>query len=59
DGYLFIRVNSVNDINYGACQGEEIEHHFYRTDDGMLKRFFAKKDFDTAESPILRGFSAL
>ena len=47
DGYLFIRVNSVNDINYGACQGEEIEHHFYRTDDGMLKRFFDEEDIKT------------
>ena len=43
-GYLFVRVNSVNDINHGAGQGIEVEHHLYRTDEGMLKRFFDEAD---------------
>lgn len=44
DGYLFVRVNSINDVNHGAGQGTEIEHHLYRTEDGMFKRFFDEKD---------------
>lgn len=47
DGYLLIRVNSINDINHGAGAGEEIEHHLYRTDDGMFKRFFDEEDIKT------------
>ena len=43
-GHLLIRVNSINDINFGAGKGEEIEHHLWRTDDGRLKRFFDEKD---------------
>lgn len=43
-GHLFVRVNSVKDVNHGAGQGLEVEHHLYRTDDGMFKRFFDKED---------------
>lgn len=43
-GHLFVRVNSVNDINHGAGQGIEVEHHLYRTEEGMLKRFFDEVD---------------
>ena len=39
-GHMFLRVNSMNDINHGAGVGEEIEPHLYRTEDGRLKRFF-------------------
>ncbi|WP_294378668.1 class I SAM-dependent methyltransferase [uncultured Clostridium sp.] len=42
-GYLIARVNSVNDINYNAGCGEEIERHFYLTKDGF-KRFFDEDD---------------
>lgn len=44
DGYLLVRVNSVNDTNHGAGAGEETESHLFRTEDGMLKRFFDEKD---------------
>ena len=44
DGHLLFRVNSVNDVNYGACDGIEIEHHLYETDDHRLKRFFDEAD---------------
>ena len=44
EGYLLIRVNTINDVNHGAGEGEEIEHHFYRTKDGMFKRFFDEED---------------
>ena len=47
DGYLLIRVNSIHDVNHGAGTGEEIEHHFYRTADGMFKRFFDEEDIKT------------
>ena len=43
-GHLFVRVNSVKDINHGAGQGIEIEPHLYRTEDGRLKRFFDEED---------------
>lgn len=43
NGHLIIRVNSINDINYGAGCGEEIERHFYFSKDGY-KRFFDEDD---------------
>ena len=33
-----------NDVNHGAGQGNEIEHHLYETSDKRLKRFFDEKD---------------
>lgn len=47
EGHLLIRLNSINDVNHGAGSGEEIEHHLFRTNDGMLKRFFDKDDIQT------------
>lgn len=44
DGYLIFRVNSINDVNYGAGMGKEVEYHLYKTDDNRLKRFFDKED---------------
>lgn len=44
NGHLILRVNSINDINYGAGKGKEIEHHLYLTDNNLLKRFFDKDD---------------
>lgn len=49
-GFLIARVNSTNDTNFGAGEGEEIEPHLYRTSDGMFKRFFSSED-------ILKFFS--
>lgn len=43
-GHLFVRVNSVKDVNHGAGQGIEVEQHLYRTEDGMFKRFFDEED---------------
>ena len=43
-GYLIFRVNSTGDVNHGAGQGIEIEHHLYETDAGTLKRFFDEED---------------
>ncbi len=43
-GYLLARVNSTNDINYGAAQGEKIDTNYYYVD-GYNKRFF---DIDDA-----------
>lgn len=45
NGYLIARVNSVNDINYGAGSGEEIEENFYLTQSGH-KRFFDREDIE-------------
>lgn len=41
--HLIVRVNSINDINYGAGEGEEIENHFYLGETGY-KRFFDEED---------------
>lgn len=45
-GVLLLRVNSVEDINHGAMQGEEIEYHLFKTSDGRYKRFFDEDDID-------------
>lgn len=44
NGYLIIRVNSINDVNHGAGKGLEIEKHLFQTEDGRLKRFFDEND---------------
>jgi len=41
DGFLLARVNSVNDINYGAGQGTVVEENYYCVN-GRFKRFFDK-----------------
>ena len=53
NGYLIFRVNSINDINHGAGEGNEVEYHLYETSDKRLKRFsdeddikYFFKDFD-------------
>lgn len=43
NGYLIGRVNSINDSNYGAGSGKEIEKNFYLTEEGY-KRFFSEED---------------
>ena len=42
-GYLIGRVNSINDLNYGAGSGDEVEKNFYLTEEGY-KRFFSEED---------------
>ena len=44
NGYLIFRVNSINDVNHGAGEGNEVEHHLYETSDRRLKRFFDEED---------------
>lgn len=46
DGHMFVRVNSVKDVLHGAGQGEEVEHHVYKMEDGTIKRFFDRADID-------------
>lgn len=43
NGVLILRVNSINDGNYGADSLIEIEHHFYKTLN-IKKRFFDEND---------------
>lgn len=45
NGHLFARVNSIEDINHGAMQGEKIENNFYFVE-GYNKRFFDEKDIN-------------
>lgn len=42
-GKLIFRVNSINDINYGAGSGTEVEKNFYRSQSGF-KRYFDEED---------------
>ena len=43
NGILIVRLNSIDDVNFGADSLEEIEHHFYYSY-GIKKRFFDKED---------------
>ena len=45
-GILLARLNSVKDINHGAQEGEELERHLRRSEDGRLKRFFDLEDIE-------------
>ena len=42
-GILIVRLNSINDNNYGADSSKEIEHHYYYSNN-IKKRFFDRKD---------------
>ncbi len=42
-GHLIARVNSMQDVNHGAGQGEKIEENFYFVK-GYNKRFFDEKE---------------
>jgi SAM-dependent methyltransferase len=44
DGYLLIRLNSVNDYNSGYGKGIEVEKHLYQVNDNELKRYFDEED---------------
>lgn len=46
DGYLLCRLNSINDVNYGAGQGVPIEDHYYAVN-GKTKRFFDLKQIES------------
>jgi len=46
NGILLFRVNSVNDINYGSTEGEEISRNYRRTDKNGDKRYFDKTDLE-------------
>ncbi len=43
NGMLYVRINSINDTNYGAGQGKQISEGIYMTDTGK-KRFFDKRN---------------
>ena len=47
-GLLLCRVNSTRDVQHGAMQGEEIEHHYFRQPAHYAdcKRFFDGADLD-------------
>lgn len=43
NGMLYVRVNSINDTNYGVGQGKQISEGIYMTETGK-KRFFDKSN---------------
>jgi len=44
EGILLFRLNSMNDVNYGAGVGQEVEKHYYFTGESSYKRFFDEAD---------------
>ena len=56
EGHIFVRVNSVRDVLHGAGQGEEVEKHLNKTEEGMIKRFFDKEDIESIFSAFDIGF---
>ena len=44
-GILIVRVNSINDTNYGSSSLDEIEPHYYEAMN-IKKRFFDREDID-------------
>ncbi len=54
EGMLLMRVNSIEDVNFGAGIGLEIEKNYFQNN-GRMKRFFEEKDVRAA----LAGMSIL
>lgn len=46
NGHLIFRVNSMEDKNFGAGDGKEVEKHLYLCDGRVLKRFFDEQDIE-------------
>lgn len=45
NGYLLCRLNSTNDVNYGAGQGNLVEENYYDVK-GKMKRFFDREQIE-------------
>lgn len=45
NGVLLARVARVDDVHFGACEGEELEQHYY-FEGGYTKRFFDEEDVE-------------
>ena len=43
DGYLMLRLSSINDVNYGAIQGNKLEEHYYFVEK-RNKRYYDEND---------------
>ena len=43
NGYLMLRLSSINDVNYGAIQGKKLEEHYYFVEK-RNKRYYDEKD---------------
>ena len=53
NGHLIFRVNSINDVNHGAGEGNEVEPHLYETSDKISNT----KDFEISMHPSFpKGF---
>lgn len=46
-GHLLFRVNTIHDVQHGAGQGREVEHHVFETPSYTIKRFFDEEDVRT------------
>lgn len=65
-GYLIARVNTIDDINFNAGNGKEIERHFYLTKDGYkrffdyddVKNYFGVFEIDKAEKTVMNRYGA-
>lgn len=43
DGYVLLRLSAIDDYNYGAMNGEQIDYHFYHVEK-RNKRYFDETD---------------
>lgn len=65
-GYLIARLNTINDLNFNAGNGKEIERHFYLTKDGYkrffdyddVKKYFGVFDIQSVEETVMNRYGA-
>ncbi|MDU4853867.1 MAG: class I SAM-dependent methyltransferase [Clostridioides difficile] len=66
EGYLIARINTINDVNFNACNGKEIERYFYLTKDGYkrffdygdVKKYFGVFEIERAEETVMNRYGA-
>lgn len=66
EGYLIARINIINDVNFKAGNGKEIERHFYLTKDGYkrffdyndVKKYFGVFKIDKIEETVVKRYGA-
>ena len=65
-GYLIARINTIDDVNFNAGNGKEIERHFYLTKDGYkrffdyddVKKYFGVFEIENIEETVINRYGA-
>lgn len=66
EGYLIARINTIDDVNFNAGNGKEIERHFYLTKDGYkrffdyddVKKYFGVFEIENIEETVINRYGA-